>query len=417
MGNKHLPTTHMAFVVDASSSIQGSGLTDKMIQMVNADIDVAKAMTDHEITVTIIVFANYARIARDGAGREIRGVDPESLQHMTRRDYVPQGMTALFDGVKLAIETLSALPRATLAETSFLVKVVTDGEENQSSFKARAIGMMNALASDERWTFAFALPRGAKREFCRNFSVHEGNVAEWEQTERGAEQVTQVSTAGLSNFLVQRTKGVRSTRNYFEVNAAALTQKLVKGELKDRSADFRLYSVDKAWATAHGLPEDKLPIKEYVESVTCAEYVTGSTYYRLEKKEKVQGGKRVAMMRKGRHEVYTGDEARGLLGLTPGQDMFVIPGDFGAWDIFIQSTSPNRNLRAGSVILIDVTMAPHQAVAQTWDTSVVPKCPKNHMLIRHPEEAKRATFLYCRFCKTDHVKPAPPVQASPQLKG
>jgi hypothetical protein len=382
---------------------------------VNADIDVAKAMKDHNTTVTIVVFANYARIACDGKGREIKGVNPETLQHMTQNDYKPNGMTALFDGVKLAIESLQSLPGSLDPDTSYLVKVVTDGQENQSTYKQRAIAMMAQLSTDERWTFAFALPRGFKGAFCRDFGVAPGNVAEWEQTAQGADQMTQVSSAGLGTFLAQRTVGVRSRRSYFEVNAAQLTQRLVKKELKDRSADFRMYAVNPTWADDHGLARDKLPIKEYVESVTGENYVIGSTYYRLEKKEKIQGYKKVAMMRKGKPEIYIGDEARELLGMTSGQDMWVVPGNFGEWNIFVQSTSPNRNLRAGSDILIDLTMV-QPASQQTWDTSAAQHCPKGHLLVRHPDDAKKPTHLWCRFCGTEHEKSRIPVQASPQLK-
>lgn len=393
------PKTHIALVVDASSSIDSYRLTGKILDLINTDLQMAQDMSStQDITFTLVIFSNNAYIARDNKGRLIQGVDPKTLGPIDKVTYCPNGMTALFDGWKLGAETLMSLPGSDDPTTSYLIKTLTDGEENNSNFKGRAIALLKDRNGYECWTSVFLLPKGAKARFCAGYSVDEGNVAEWEQTQAGAEKAVQVSTQGMSMYLTARTQGVRGTKNYFEVNANDLTQKLVKKELKNVAADFRLFAIDGAWADRNALTHDKIPIKEYVESCMGGSYIKGSTYYLLEKKEKIQDYKKVVLRPKGKVEIYAGDQARELLGIAPGQTVDVVPGNFGKWDIFVQSTSSNRNLRAGSVILVDTTVVPN-STPSTWDDTQVQKCGKGHALARHPDAAKRVTHLWCKFCK------------------
>lgn len=399
--NQKKQRTHIALVIDSSTSIGTYRLTDSIVSLVNNYIDIAKSMSsDQEITLTMVSFSDRAWYVRDSKYQDIIGRKPSEINKLS--DYRPSGNTALFDGVKLAIEALEGLPKSD--ETSYLVKVITDGEENSSAYRERAIHLLKEANKKIAWTFAFMVPppqygRSYKANLVNLYGVPEGNVTEWEQTTAGATTVTQVSSAAMTTYLQNRTKGIRSTRKYFEVNAADLTQRMVKKELKDHSADYMVFSVDPAQMPATIQP-DKIPIKEYVEAVTKRAYVRGSTFYRLEKKELVHNNKIVALMRKGKPEVYVGSEARELLGITPGQAMYVQPGNFGEWDIYIQSTSPNRNLRSGSVILVNMTMTSADALPSTWDDSVAQKCPAGHILTKHPDANMQVTHLYCRFCQT-----------------
>ncbi|MHA1815985.1 MAG: hypothetical protein ACTSX1_08270, partial [Candidatus Heimdallarchaeaceae archaeon] len=72
----------------------------------------------------------------------------------------------------------------------------------------------------------------------------------------------------------------------------------------------------------------------------------------IKTEKKVQDYKLVALRVKTSGKVYCGQEARDMLGI--GQavgTVRLVPGDHGKFDVFIQSTSVNRKIPAGSEVM------------------------------------------------------------------
>ena len=74
-------------------------------------------------------------------------------------------------------------------------------------------------------------------------------------------------------------------------------------------------------------------------------------YYELTKPELVQEYKEVAIVEKATGKIYVGDDARTLLGLPIGARIKVRPGDHAGFAVYVQSTSVNRRLAAGTTLL------------------------------------------------------------------
>ncbi|WP_405015250.1 hypothetical protein [Kitasatospora sp. NBC_01539] len=105
------------------------------------------------------------------------------------------------------------------------------------------------------------------------------------------------------------------------------------------------------------IPVDRqTPIRDFVTSAGHP-YKTGCAFYELSKREKVQGGKQLAVAEKdpatGRTtgRVFSGPEARMLLGL-PKSEATVEPGDNPSYTVFVQSTSVNRKPVPGTKLLV-----------------------------------------------------------------
>ena len=83
------------------------------------------------------------------------------------------------------------------------------------------------------------------------------------------------------------------------------------------------------------------------------EWIKGAAFYQLIKTEKkVQDYKLVALRVKTSGKVYCGADARSMLGI--GQavgTVRLVPGDHGKFDVFIQSTSVNRKIPAGTEVM------------------------------------------------------------------
>ncbi len=94
-------------------------------------------------------------------------------------------------------------------------------------------------------------------------------------------------------------------------------------------------------------------IRTFIEG-EGASFNPGRGFYQLTKSELVQEGKEVVLMDKESGDFYSGDKARALIGLRPGERDKVKPVALDKYLVFIQSTSYNRKLVAGTKLLYEV---------------------------------------------------------------
>ena len=136
--------------------------------------------------------------------------------------------------------------------------------------------------------------------------------------------------------MTARATGVRGSQSYFQVDATQLNAATVKKELTPISSrKFRL--VQNPEATA-------VQIRPLVEQATGEPYVLGNSYYGLVKNETIQPQKKILVRNKVDGKVYGGDDARELIGLPAGQSVLVRPTLSPTFDVYVQSTSVNRNI-------------------------------------------------------------------------
>ena len=83
------------------------------------------------------------------------------------------------------------------------------------------------------------------------------------------------------------------------------------------------------------------------------EWIKGAAFYQLVKTEKkVQPYKMVCLRVKTSGKVYSGQQAREMLGIGQATSTVrLVPGEHGKFDVFIQSTSVNRKIPAGTEVL------------------------------------------------------------------
>jgi hypothetical protein len=96
-----------------------------------------------------------------------------------------------------------------------------------------------------------------------------------------------------------------------------------------------------------------MDIRSFIQA-QGADFKPGRGFYQLTKSELVQERKEVILMDKATGDFYSGDKARELVGLAPGERAKVRPVTLDKYDVFIQSTSFNRKLVAGTKLLYEV---------------------------------------------------------------
>jgi len=266
-----------------------------------------------------------------------------AVRSLAYNDYDTNGgETPLFDAVGELIEIMEKAPDIHDPNVTFLVLVITDGEDNSSSIWKTKIGeKMRKLQSTDRWTFLFRVPKGYGSKLSRTFGIPEGNIYEWSQTEKGFQDSTNATKAGFQTYYSGLSKGVTSTGKFF-VNLNQINQSDVEVNLVDISNKTYIYEVYRF---------DSPVIKDFMESKTGRPYQKGSAFYQLVKAEDVQDGKSIAIRGKSSGKIYSGVAARRILGLPLYGKFRVQPSGHSDYEVYVQSTSLNRKLPLGTKVL------------------------------------------------------------------
>lgn len=317
----------------------------------NNNIQAIKDNTIKENQDTII------SVVKCGVGRMgdiVREVVNSSVTTLKKLDenygYIADGgSTPLFDSIGELIELFEKAPDANDKTVSFVVMAITDGVDNASTKWKRTLGRKIAqLQLTDRWTFIFRVPRpdyyhNYKQDLV-NMGIPAGNILEWEQTDRGVEVASAATNQAFEQFYAARSKGATSTKNFYTTDMSKVSKQTVKAKLVNITNEVQFLNV-----TSRDNGEQ---IRAFVEKKRKKPMTRGASFYQLTKTEsKIQDYKQIAIRDKKTQVVYSGAQARSMLGLPYNGTVKVVPGNHGAYDIFIQSTSVNRKLVEGTQVM------------------------------------------------------------------
>lgn len=327
------PVTRVALVIDKSGSMYY--LQKQAIETINNWLDKNKNEANINNQTSLV---NIYRFDSKFVCPIYKDLDCNSIDKFY--DYHPGGQTALLEATFL---TITDLEQRDDNKCSFLVIVITDGEENASQqyYIDHIAELMRSKIKTGRWTIAFLVPKG-NAHHIKQYGISLDNIQEWEVSEQGLKTAEIKTSGGLSNYYSARSAGQSAVQSFFvKTDLSNVTQNDIKKSLDDISNACKIYNVEK-----------EVDIKPFVESKTGKAYTPGSAYYLLIKKEKVSSKKGVCVVKKGEKTVWGGQEARSLIGLPNNADTKVEPYDHGPFEIYIQSHSNNRILPRGTKLLI-----------------------------------------------------------------
>lgn len=143
----------------------------------------------------------------------------------------------------------------------------------------------------------------------------------------------------------------RGIRNVFDIMFGRKTEKITYVDPKEDDVDdgeitpcppakYQVLTVDSS-----------MPIKEFVMSKALS-FKAGKGFYEFTKSEIIQPNKLVVLMKRDSGDLYEGKKARKLIGLTNESRRYK-PSDLKEYRVFIQSTSYNRKLIAGTGFLYE----------------------------------------------------------------
>lgn len=342
MSKKEKLQTHIAFCIDESGSV--AGIVKPLVEAYNQTVtDIRSAVLDEgqEASMTALAFGD--RVLKHRilyVGQQVQTVEP--LDHNSLN---PTGMTPLFDSVWRAIKKLEELDDGK-PSTSFVVSVITDGQENQSVDPGvpTTVKEIAKKTATDRWTFTFLVPDGNEDWFSNRFNIPRGNIQGWDtKTARGTKDAFIVSSAAYGEFFKQKSsRGIKkmSSKSFYS-STADLTVRTARSALSEITGQVEFI-----------VPHMDCQIRDAIIG-HGKEWIKGAAFYALIKTEKkVQPYKMVALRVKTSGKVYSGQSARDMLGIGQATGTVrLVPGDHGKFDVFIQSTSVNRKIAAGTEVM------------------------------------------------------------------
>lgn len=345
---------YVAIVMDSSGSM--SNVYDLSIAAINAQLDKIKIESQDRDQASYVTVFNFEDVVHPPIinNQFIHQVAPVTLNQFRRG-----GSTALFDAIGKAINLLqqNATRAPADADASFLVIVITDGQENASKLWNRTTltDSIRKLQGSDRWTFAFSGPRGSSQEMQRQLGLYAGNITEWENSRIGTQTMTTHNVAGLGNFYQSRSAGLRSTKSFFQPDLSQVSSRDL-AKLQDVKDQFKVLPVNdyapdgRPWEI-RPFVEDRLSRNTTLRRQAGDQYQLGNAYYELTKPEDVQPHKDIVIMNRSTGAIFGGNEARRAIGMPDNCEVRVKPGNHANFRLFVRSTSVNRKLVHGTAVL------------------------------------------------------------------
>lgn len=322
---------HVALVLDGSSSMTSH--KNKLVQVADEQIRYLALRSEElqqETRVSVYLF-------NDNVQCLIFDMDVMRLPSIQDL-YRAQGMTALVDAV-VKSQTDLATTSQIYGDHAFLSFVLTDGMENASRNSWTVMGRHTNGVQDN-WTVAFLVPDQQSVAYMRRIGASQGNIAIWDTASATgiADAVSTIRTA-TDNFMTGRASGVRGSASVFSTGPQNVNSKTVHSTLTPVKNVALLPVLQKS------------RIDEFVFS-HYGTYRPGMGYYQLTKTETIQKQKQIIVVEKSTGVAYGGAEARHLIGLPDDDSVRVRPDRNPEYDIFVQSTSVNRNLMPNTRLLV-----------------------------------------------------------------
>lgn len=324
---------HICFVIDASGSM--SSLTNSVIKVFEAQIQYLCTMSQQmsqDTRVTIYFFNSEVECC-------VSDRDVLRLPKLESK-YKPSGPTSLIDGMMKALYDLEQI-KDPYCDSASLLFCITDGMENAS--KTQATELSKKLASlPNNFTVCCLVPDQQGVFESKKLGFPSNNIQIWNTNAAGLQAAGDSIKNATEAFFNNRAAGIVGSNNLFKLDTSNLSTSTVQQNLQELAADsYQIYQVEVDGA-----------IKAFVEEKTGAPYVKGTTNYMLNKKELIQSYKKIFIRERTTGKVYGGDNARNLLKLPLNQDIDVRPDANNMFDIFVESTSVNRKVVAGTSVLV-----------------------------------------------------------------
>lgn len=161
----------VALVIDASWSM--SGWEREVVNTVNEQLGNMRTASAEEDQLTRVTLRLFSSTVDKPV---VLSRDVNQVRDWTSRNYRVRANTALNDGIGFTIDDLEALSHAKDDNVSFLLIVITDGQENYSKkYHYNIAERIRKAQSTDRWSVVCLVPPGYRNSTANRLGVPTGN--------------------------------------------------------------------------------------------------------------------------------------------------------------------------------------------------------------------------------------------------
>jgi len=232
MSNSTLKT-YVAIILDKSGSMDGirnearnhfNEQIEALKEESNSPAKVAKNLLKGKKTQGLETKATFVTF-NESIDMPIFNEDVNSLNELKPKDYIPGGMTALYDAMGFTIHKfLDEIPDINDPNVAVLFTVITDGQENASSDYSGEEGrkklksQIEDLQATNRWTFTYlGANQDVLEEAVKGLSFMANNVQAWVSDPSGTRNATMRQISGTRSYYTARKMGRTSVANFYDV--------------------------------------------------------------------------------------------------------------------------------------------------------------------------------------------------------
>ena len=171
-------------------------IIDESIEGFNSFLFEQQKINSEQDTMKIIFFDSNVETIYDG---KLNAVEP-----FTNKTYVPQGMTALYDGIGIAIDDeldfLAENPNNRVDKT--LVVILTDGQENISSQYHQELikRKINEMEEEFSWKFIFLAANQDAVFTAQSFGISVGSAMNFTADSDGVTNVYHTISKATTHY-------------------------------------------------------------------------------------------------------------------------------------------------------------------------------------------------------------------------
>lgn len=201
---------HIAVVLDESGSMMA--IRREIMAAFNEQVEVIRASaTDQPTTISLVTFSTSVPDPAYWAQ------PVEAMRPLREADYRPNGLTAMLDAVGLTIDRLRALPDAEDENTSFLVLILSDGQENNSRRYSHGdiAERIQTLERTDRWTFAYIGANQDLTDVSERIHIPATNMMAFDSTPDGVRSGGAAVRDSTEAWVGKRRAGLKSDKSFF----------------------------------------------------------------------------------------------------------------------------------------------------------------------------------------------------------
>ena len=202
---------NVAILLDRSGSM--IGCREATVTGFNEQLQVLKqeGPDNEETNVSLITFNHEIE-------EKFMSTLASDVVELTNEDYVPDGTTALYDGIVHAVKRLRETTDESNLENAYLLVIMSDGMENCSSTPAPPVSsLINELKETGRWTFTYmgAISADQIEKLSANLGLDAGNVINYTASHAGTRSASVVMSDSLTSYKSARRSGMSQVMDFY----------------------------------------------------------------------------------------------------------------------------------------------------------------------------------------------------------